>query len=130
MWIERATVLLFVLIGLINFLPLVGVLSASRLQSLYGLSSLSPELTLLLRHRAVLFGLLGGLILCAAFVPQLRVAALILAPLSMGSFIALAAGRTAFGEPIQAVITADWVGLGLWLLLSGLMLWNWRQTLA
>lgn len=130
MWAERAVVLLFVLIGLLNLLPVVGVQSAAKLQSAYGLSTLSPDLTLLLRHRAVLFGLLGGLILCAAFMPALRWTALVLAPVSMGSFIVLAAGQEALNRELQAVVVADWIGLGLWALLAGLMLWNVRSQMS
>ena len=48
-----------VLVGLIHLLPLSGVLSADQLASLYGLSFSEPNLAILMRHRAVLFGLLG-----------------------------------------------------------------------
>ena len=47
--------------GLINLAPAIGVLSAARIERLYGLSvSGQPDLEILLRHRAALFGLLGA----------------------------------------------------------------------
>ena len=46
--------------GAIHLLPLSGVTGAAALERLYGVAVDSPDLALLLRHRAVLFGLLGG----------------------------------------------------------------------
>ena len=59
---------LFAIPGLINLYPLVGVLGAKQLESLYGVDVAAPDLALLLRHRAVLFGLLGALLLAATSV--------------------------------------------------------------
>ncbi len=49
-----AITICFLVTGVINFIPLVGVLSKARLETLYGLSIESNELTILLKHRAVL----------------------------------------------------------------------------
>ena len=67
--LERSIALLLIIVGLINMIPVLGVLSAQRLQGLYGLAELDSELSLLLRHRALLFGLLGSVIVFSAFVP-------------------------------------------------------------
>lgn len=56
-------------VGVIHLLPLAGVVGASRLSALYGIAVAEPNLELLLRHRAVLFGVLGGLCIAAAFQP-------------------------------------------------------------
>ena len=53
---------MLILVGLIHLLPLSGVLGSERLASLYGLSFSEPNLAILMRHRAVLFGLLGVLL--------------------------------------------------------------------
>jgi hypothetical protein len=47
-------------VGIIHQLPLTGVLSVSRLQVLYGVTITDPNLEILMRHRAVLFGILGA----------------------------------------------------------------------
>ena len=76
--------------GVIHLLPLTGVLGWTHLQRLYGLGASTPDLELLLRHRAVLFGLLGAFLISAAFRPALQTIALAAALISVGSFVALA----------------------------------------
>ena len=66
------SITLFLVVGLANLLPLVGVLSTVRLQMLYGVSIEDPNLAILMRHRAVLFGIVGTLLLSAAFSPAFR----------------------------------------------------------
>ena len=44
-------------VAVINLLPLSGVLGTDRLHALYGVSFDEPNLAILMRHRAVLFGL-------------------------------------------------------------------------
>jgi len=52
---------MFIIVGIIHVLPVSGVLSSSRLTALYGRSFSDPNLAILMRHRAVLFGLLVAL---------------------------------------------------------------------
>ena len=58
-----------ILVGIIHLLPVVGVLSAERLSALYGLQISEPNLLILMRHRAVLFALLGVFLIVASFKP-------------------------------------------------------------
>ena len=76
--------------GVIHLLPLTGVLGWPHLQRLYGLEASTPDLELLLRHRAVLFGLLGAFLISAAVKPSFQTIALAAALISVGSFMALA----------------------------------------
>ena len=80
---------LFAIVGLINFAPLMGIASDSLLASLYAVEIASPDMSLLLRHRAALFGIVGGYILIAAFKPNHRPVATVMAFASMLSFMAL-----------------------------------------
>ncbi len=63
---------MLVVVGVIHLLPLSGVLGSERLAALYGLSFNDPDLAILMRHRAVLFGLLGLFFLFAAFNPGFK----------------------------------------------------------
>jgi hypothetical protein len=63
---------LILLVGLANLLPVVGVLSAARLQIPYGVALDDPNLVILMRHRAVLFGVVGGLLVASALHAPLR----------------------------------------------------------
>ncbi len=101
---------LLILAGAINLAPLVGVLGAERLRSLYGIEAASPELAILLRHRALLFGVVGGLLVAAAFRSELRVAAIAAGGASMLGFIAIARLEGGARGPLARVVAADWLG--------------------
>ena len=67
----------FLLCGLANLLPVLGVLGEARLQLLYGITPEDRNLVLLLRHRAVLLGIVGVLLMVAAFRPAWRPPAMV-----------------------------------------------------
>lgn len=76
--------------GGVHLLPLLGVLGAARLEQLYGLRIENPDLLLMMRHRALLFGLLGALLVAAAFRPAWQGLALVAAWVSVLGFVLLA----------------------------------------
>ncbi|PZR85177.1 MAG: phosphopantetheine adenylyltransferase [Stutzerimonas stutzeri] len=100
-----------VLAGIINLLPVVGMAGAAWLRSLYGLEIRSLDLEILLRHRAVLFGIVGGLLLVAALRPGLRDVAVLVAGASMMSFIVIALLVGGYGPAIRKVVIVDIVGI-------------------
>ncbi len=100
-----------VLAGIINLLPVVGMAGAAWLRSLYGLEIRSLDLEILLRHRAVLFGIVGGLLLVAAFRPGLRDVAVLVAGASMMSFIVIALLVGGYGPAIRKIVIVDIVGI-------------------
>ena len=57
---------LILLVAVINLLPVSGVVSSGRLRALYGVPVDEPNLLILLRHRAVLFAIVGGLLVASA----------------------------------------------------------------
>lgn len=102
---------LLVLVAVIHLLPLSGVLSTERLTALYGLDFDEPNLEILMRHRAVLFGLLGAFLLYAAFNPALQVYAFIAGFISVISFLYLAWSVGDYNEQLGRVFVADVVAL-------------------
>ena len=103
----RVTSLLYFIVGLINFAPIVGLLGAARREALYGTAIPGGDLLLLLRHRAVLLALVGGLLFYATAFPQARPLAAAAAFVSMLSFIALAALAPLPGDSLVRVAWID-----------------------
>jgi hypothetical protein len=103
--------LMLVVAAVIHLLPLSGVLGGERLAALYGLPFGEPNIAILMRHRAVLFGMLGLFLLVAAFAPQLQVAALGAGLISVVSFLWLAWSIGGYNAQIARVFAADVVAL-------------------
>ena len=103
---------MLVIVAIIHLLPLPGLLGAHRLETLYGISITDQNLAILLRHRAVLFGLLGSFILVAAFRPPLQVIAFSLGFISVASFLWLAWTVGGYNGQVARVLLADLVALG------------------
>jgi hypothetical protein len=111
---------LLIVAGIIHLLPLSGVLGTERLASLYGLSVQEPNLLLLLRSRAVLFGLLGALLIYAALRPALQPLALGGGLISVLSFLLLACSGPGYNEALRRVVYADWLALACLLIATAL----------
>jgi hypothetical protein len=97
--------------ALIHLLPITGALGPSWLEKLYGLPFGEPNLEILMRHRAVLFGLLGAFLLTAALRPALQGLAFVAGLVSVVSFLYLAWSVGAYNAQIGRVFTADLVAL-------------------
>jgi hypothetical protein len=100
-----------ILVALIHALPVVGLLSASKLETLYGIPVREPNLELLLRHRAVLFGLLAAFLTYAAFRPDLQRLALVAGFVSVCAFLVLAWLMPSTNAALTRVVRADLVAL-------------------
>ena len=98
-------------VAIIHLLPLTGLLGAEKLNALYGTAIDDPDLEILMRHRAVLFGLLGVFILVAAFRPELQVMALVAGFVSVLSFLWLAWSVGDYNSQIVRVVLADGVAM-------------------
>jgi len=95
--------------GVIHMMPVIGVFGIERLQTLYGIDRVSDDLELLLRHRAVLFGIIGCLMLYSLFESRLRLIAVSVGLASMLSFIALAQISDDIGPELKMVVWIDWI---------------------
>lgn len=124
-WVVPGVLLL---VAGIHLLPLVGVLGAARLEGLYGIPVQEPNLAVLLRHRAVLFGLLAAFMATAAFHPPLHRLALVAGWVSVVSFLAIAALEGPVNAALATVVRVD--GGALVLLVVGTAVHLWRPTPA
>jgi hypothetical protein len=116
-------------VGIIHLLPLTGVLGVPRLQSLYGVTIADPNLEILMRHRAVLFGILGAFLVYAAFRPGSQLAALIAGAVSVISFLVIAGIVGGYNAGIARVVTADIVAV-VCLLIGAFAYWKDRATIG
>ncbi|MGI9343733.1 MAG: phosphopantetheine adenylyltransferase [Gammaproteobacteria bacterium] len=105
------TAAILVVVGMINFLPILGITSAATLERLYGIAVTGPDVEILLRHRAVLFGMLGALLIVSAFQPKLQKLAVVAGAVSLSSFILIALLVGDYGDAVRNVVIIDVVAL-------------------
>ncbi len=96
-----------IVVGIIHLVPVTGVLGVERLGSLYGIGIGDANLSILMRHRAVLFGLLGAFCLYAAFRPSLQLIALVAGAISVLAFLYLAYSTGGYNDELRRVVVAD-----------------------
>lgn len=119
----KAISLILIIVGLIHLLPVTGVLGAGKLYGLYGVAIGYSNLELLMRHRAVLFGLLGTFLIYAAFNPVLYRHATLAGLVSAVSFIVLAYTTTThYNHAVGTIIAVDIVAATLLLIAVILLL--------
>ena len=122
-WLVQA---MLVGVALIHLPPVLGVLGVPTMEKAYAVSIAGPDLAVLMRHRALMFGLLGGFMLLAVFVRALQPWALAMALLSAGGFVLLAWATPGHNPNLARVALADVaavvfavVGLAAWWLQRG-----------
>ena len=104
---------IFVLVGLLNAYPAIGMLGAKQLAGLYGLTFTDTNLLTLMQHRAVMLGLVGAFLIVAAFRRELQPAAFVLGFASMLSFVVFARLQDDPSRWRSKVAVADVAGSGL-----------------
>ena len=95
----------------INLAPVLGSVSTERMSAFYGVDLQSANLQILMRHRAVLFGIVGGLLLAATFHPPIRTLGYVIGFTSMISFLLIAWLVGDYGVEIRRMILIDAVGI-------------------
>ena len=114
--------------ALINLAPVIGAASPERMSALYGVALDDPNLEILMRHRAVLFGLVGGLLFVAAFRPSLRTTAYAAGFASMVSFLVIAWIVGDYSGLIRRVMVIDFVGIAALVMACLIDFWWLRRT--
>ena len=107
-----------VVAAVIHLLPVPGILGADWLARLYGVAITDPDMTIMMRHRALLFGVLGLLMLAASAKPEWQAPAVAAGLVSTAGFILLAWQVGGYSPAIARVVTADIVAVAA-LLVSG-----------
>ena len=133
-WCEFYTKGAFGYSSLINFLPTIGVLGSTKLQNLYGVPITDVNHLLMMRHRAVLFGVVGGVLGGAVVSKRWRPLSYVIGIASMASYVVLAISQSwdtpsalsLFNDKIQRVFWIDLVGV-LWLGSAGIISW-WNNN--
>lgn len=125
---QKVVSALLILVGIIHLLPLSGVLGAERLSALYGIVIDQPDLVIMMRHRAILFGILGLFLIYSAFSAAFQPAALLAGFVSVTSFIAIALSTGGYNGSIGKVVVADIIALAFLLVAAGLYFYQSRQV--
>lgn len=105
-------------------LLLVAFIHVLPLMALYGIPVQEPNLAVLLRHRAVLFGLLAAFLAFAAIHPPLHRLALVAGWVSVVSFLVLAHLEGPVNAALTTVVRADALALGLPVLGTAVHVWR------
>jgi len=104
---ERIITGLLLVVAVIHLLPISGFFGVEQLASLYEIKITDGNLEILMRHRAILFGILGGFLAYAAFTPAIQPIAFLAAFISVASFFFLSFSVGEFNEAIRKVVIAD-----------------------
>ncbi len=107
---KRLVFAILLAVGALNLFPIVGSISAEQIFGLYGTAVGDPNLLILMRHRAIMLGLLGAFLVYSAFNSSVRTVACIAGITSMLSFVFLAYSSGDFGDEIRKVVLVDIAG--------------------
>lgn len=111
--------ILFIL-AVIHLLPVAGVLGSDSLTRLYGISVSDSNTQILLRHRAVLFAIIGLFLLLSVFKSGYQPIAICMGLISVASFLLLTWSIEGLNSEISRVVKVDWIALVL-LLVAGVI---------
>jgi len=104
---EKLITALMLVVALIHLVPITGVLGVARLESLYDVPISGNNMEILMRHRAVLFGILGVFFAYAAFTPTLQPLSFLVAFATLVSFFYLAFSIGEYNDAIRKIVYAD-----------------------
>lgn len=109
--------------GIINILPSIIAFLPQKVESAYGVALPDANYELLIRHRAVLFGIIGGIMIWSALSKKSYDLSFIIGMISMTSFILI---YKVVAQPVQVellkVVKIDIIGI--FILLIGYLLYK------
>ncbi len=112
--------ILLITVGLINFLPVIGIISAEKLSAAYAVELIGNDIVILMRHRALLFGLIGGFMLYSVWKPSYQSVAMVMAAISMLGFLFFVAAADHYNASITKITIIDLIGLAALAIAAGL----------
>ncbi len=125
---QRVVGVVLVIMGVIHLLPVTGVVGMAQLGTLYDVVCEEENLLVLMHHRAMLFGIVGGVMCYAAWRPEVQGVALAVGG-SVTSFLVLAWQSPPIKDALGRVVMVDVAAL-LMLCVASLVwfLSAYRQT--
>jgi hypothetical protein len=111
---------ILIFVGVIHVVPVVGVFGMKRLSALYAITITNPNVEILMRHRAVLFGVVGEFQIYSAFHPHLQGLALLAAFFCLISFVWLMFSIGGYNTKLKKVLAVDLVAIVALLIGTGL----------
>jgi hypothetical protein len=108
------------IVSVIHLLPVVGVLGSDSLTRLYGITVSDSNTEILLRHRAVLFAIIGLFLLLSVVKSEYQPIAICIGLISVASFLLLTWSIEGLNSEISRVAKVDWVALVL-LIVAGVI---------
>ena len=103
---KTASIILFI-VGIINILPIIVFFDSSKTAKLYGVPIEGESLIILMRHRGVLLGLVGLVLIFAVFKSEFRIFAIVAALISKLAFIFLTFTASNYTTEVRQVALID-----------------------
>lgn len=103
------SVITMFIVGVIHIIPGIGVLGNEKLNELYGVHIADPNLAILMKHRAVLFAIIGLLIIAGSFKTSLYWISWTVGITSVIAFLFLAHEQQNYNHFIAKIYLIDWV---------------------
>src|SRR5262249_45571702 len=119
-YVRRAIQGALMVAGTIHFLPVMGAFGAGRLTSMYRIPFTDPNLIMLMRHRAFMLSLFGGLVLYAVLRPEMRRIGIAIGTVSLASIVGLAWSTGGYNQAVSNVVLADAIAVLCFLLAAAL----------
>lgn len=102
---------LLVVIGMLTASPSITAFNPSGITALYGVAFDNEAALLLVRHRQIMLGLLGAMLVCGAFFSPLRMLAITINVLSKSAFLALSLTTSTLTPGFQRIVYFDVVSI-------------------
>lgn len=105
--LDKIVSIILIIVGIINLLPLVVFFDPAKTAKLYGVPIEGESLLILMRHRGVLLGLVGAMLIYVAFRREFRLFAIALALISKLTFIFLTFTAPDYTNEVRQVALID-----------------------